>query len=543
MKEIYRIHLAKIPYEIEVDAKKELTKYFDDLRKYANDESIFNDVEIRVTEILKDFGVSRDGIISLDDVKKIKSQLGDPEVFAESDIDSKDLVSAQDINEESAKTTTKKKLYRDQANGMVAGIASGLSEYLSIDIVFVRILMLIFIPLTFGWFIPVYLILWILIPKAKTASDILRLRGEKASAQSIKNVNNEYDFSLLERKNNSVKKIFAILLGVISIFAAVGGLVLTFGVNLAFVGQANESVYFKSYEGVPMALFSAAGLLFVAFWILLAYISFTRKVKTQQIISFAVIIFLGISSFASGFYALGAAETNWDAKIQASIKKRAVKIDSDKLAKISTLDINSNIDVEYIVSDERKVEIVESDYLDDEKTNVEMNFDKKTLNVAVSKENFYYGNFEKLLIYGPELKDITDTSSKQIKYTSKDQDSLSVVQKGYGSEVKLSNSATIKNLSIKQTEGSSFDGEYVAVDNLTIDASDGGSSIKLRSANVAKISASEICYREYGEGDPYEETSISLKYGDASKITVNEKTITVGVDIPCLDLTIDRPIN
>ena len=172
-----------------------------------------------------------------------------------------------------------------------------------------------------------------------------------------------------------------------------------------------------------------------------------------------------------------------------------------------------------------------------------MNFDKETLNVAVSKENFYYGNFEKLLIYGPELKDITDTSSKQIKYTSKDQDSLSVVQKGYGSEVKLSNSATIKNLSIKQTEGSSFDGEYVAVDNLTIDASDGGSSIKLRSANVAKISASEICYREYGEGDPYEETSISLKYGDASKITVNEKTITVGVDIPCLDLTIDRPIN
>ena len=543
MKEINRIHLAKIPYEIEVDAKKELTKYFDDLRKYANDESIFNDVEIRVTEILKDFGVSRDGIISLDDVKKIKSQLGDPEVFAESDIDSKDLVSAQDINEESAKTTTKKKLYRDQANGMVAGIASGLSEYLSIDIVFVRILMLIFIPLTFGWFIPVYLILWILIPKAKTASDILRLRGEKASAQSIKNVNNEYDFSLLERKNNNLKKIFAILLGVISIFAAVGGLVLTFGVNLAFVGQANESVYSKSYEGLPMALFSAAGLLFVAFWILLAYISFTRKVKTQQIISFAVIIFLGVSSFASGFYALGVAETNWDAKIQASIKKRAVKIDSDKLAKISTLDINSNIDVEYIVSDERKVEIVESDYLDDEKTNVEMNFDKETLNVAVSKENFYYGNFEKLLIYGPELKDITDTSSKQIKYTSKDQDSLSVVQKGYGSEVKLSNSATIKNLSIKQTEGSSFDGEYVAVDNLTIDASDGGSSIKLRSANVAKISASEICYREYGEGDPYEETSISLKYGDASKITVNEKTITVGVDIPCLDLTIDRPIN
>ena len=60
-----------------------------------------------------------------------------------------DLRLVRVVNEESAKTTTKKKLYRDQANGMVAGIASGLNEYLSIDIVFVRILMLIFIPLTF----------------------------------------------------------------------------------------------------------------------------------------------------------------------------------------------------------------------------------------------------------------------------------------------------------------------------------------------------------------------------------------------------------
>ena len=58
MKEITRIHLAKIPYEIELDAKKNLQKYLDELRKYS-DEEIFEDVEIRITEILAESGISK----------------------------------------------------------------------------------------------------------------------------------------------------------------------------------------------------------------------------------------------------------------------------------------------------------------------------------------------------------------------------------------------------------------------------------------------------------------------------------------------------
>ena len=52
MKEITRIHLAKIPYEIEIYAKKRLEKYLKDLKIYSGDEDIFEDVEIRITEIL-----------------------------------------------------------------------------------------------------------------------------------------------------------------------------------------------------------------------------------------------------------------------------------------------------------------------------------------------------------------------------------------------------------------------------------------------------------------------------------------------------------
>ena len=65
MNEITRIHLAKVPYEIEIDAKKVLQKYLDELKKYSADEDIFSDVEIRITEILSENKIINGGIITL----------------------------------------------------------------------------------------------------------------------------------------------------------------------------------------------------------------------------------------------------------------------------------------------------------------------------------------------------------------------------------------------------------------------------------------------------------------------------------------------
>ena len=85
MKEITRIHLAKIPYEIEVSAKKQLEKYLKDLKIYSSDKDIFEDVEIRITEILAELGVKEGGIITEKEISKIKVQIGSPEVFQDTD--------------------------------------------------------------------------------------------------------------------------------------------------------------------------------------------------------------------------------------------------------------------------------------------------------------------------------------------------------------------------------------------------------------------------------------------------------------------------
>lgn len=108
-------------------------------------------------------------------------------------------------------TNTRKRLYRDPDNKMIGGVAGGLSAYFNIDtwiprLIFLLPFLLSFIPNIFdggwGWnhwrgpwvafsglggtFFITYIILWIVLPKAVTASEKLEMRGEKIDLASIK---------------------------------------------------------------------------------------------------------------------------------------------------------------------------------------------------------------------------------------------------------------------------------------------------------------------------------------------------------------------
>jgi phage shock protein C len=62
--------------------------------------------------------------------------------------------------------TIEKKLFRSETNKMLAGVAGGIAEYFDIDPALVRLL---FVLATFfgGSGIPIYIILWIILPSAK----------------------------------------------------------------------------------------------------------------------------------------------------------------------------------------------------------------------------------------------------------------------------------------------------------------------------------------------------------------------------------------
>ncbi|KAA9327198.1 PspC domain-containing protein [Hymenobacter busanensis] len=85
---------------------------------------------------------------------------------------------------ESDQDPTFKKLFRDTDNGKIGGVSAGLAAYFHLDVVLVRILFIVFV-FAGGFAIPLYIVLWILVPEAKTVGDKMRMRGDAMTLSSL----------------------------------------------------------------------------------------------------------------------------------------------------------------------------------------------------------------------------------------------------------------------------------------------------------------------------------------------------------------------
>jgi len=81
---------------------------------------------------------------------------------------------------------TFRKLYRDTDTGKVGGVSAGLAAYFKVDVVAIRIAFLVLL-FAGGSAVPIYIILWILLPEAKTVSDKMRMRGDAVTLSGIDN--------------------------------------------------------------------------------------------------------------------------------------------------------------------------------------------------------------------------------------------------------------------------------------------------------------------------------------------------------------------
>ena len=75
-----------------------------------------------------------------------------------------------------------KKIFRDPENKVIGGVAGGLGAYLGLDPVILRILFVVFIP---TGSIIAYVILWIIIPQARTLTDRMQMQGEPLTISNI----------------------------------------------------------------------------------------------------------------------------------------------------------------------------------------------------------------------------------------------------------------------------------------------------------------------------------------------------------------------
>jgi phage shock protein PspC (stress-responsive transcriptional regulator) len=81
---------------------------------------------------------------------------------------------------------TGRKLFRDVDAGKVGGVAAGLAAYFRTDVVLVRVLFLISLFLGGSGFL-IYLILWVVVPEARTVSEKMQMRGDAVTLSGIDN--------------------------------------------------------------------------------------------------------------------------------------------------------------------------------------------------------------------------------------------------------------------------------------------------------------------------------------------------------------------
>jgi phage shock protein PspC (stress-responsive transcriptional regulator) len=187
MKITVSINLGGYSFNIDEDAYSELKRYLKSLEiHFAGEESsseILYDIEARISELFRARLSAYKQVISMEDVRNAISVLGTPE----------------DLSDEAEKSAREKfftpgyhRMYRDPDRRIIGGVCSGMGAYWSIDPWIVRIIFLV-LAMMGGLGILIYLILYIVLPEAKTTSQKIEMKGDPVNIHNIKeSVKNEF---------------------------------------------------------------------------------------------------------------------------------------------------------------------------------------------------------------------------------------------------------------------------------------------------------------------------------------------------------------
>jgi phage shock protein PspC (stress-responsive transcriptional regulator) len=184
MNEVTRIHLGRQPFVIAVDAHKQLRDYLDAIKEAVGKQhkEVIKEVELRMAELLTERSITGEKTILPEDVVYLKEQLGQPKDFASEESENTATPAGAEDEQQ-----PQKRLFRDKKNGMVAGVSAGLATFFNIDVVIVR-LVFILLTILWGWGALLYIILWIVVPAAKTSSDRLLMRGKPVTVDNLNKI-------------------------------------------------------------------------------------------------------------------------------------------------------------------------------------------------------------------------------------------------------------------------------------------------------------------------------------------------------------------
>lgn len=182
------ININGIVFHIEEEAYDALRSYMVDVKRHfgntADSHEIVGDIENRIAEMFSDRIVAGSKeVITMSDVQDVITQMGRVDDFETSDAEEGDAPYGQSSS--AAYGIPSRKLMRDPDDRVFGGVSSGLGHYFGISSKWVRVIMVL-LAIFGGMGIPLYIVLWIVMPLALTRADRMAMRGEPVNLQNFK---------------------------------------------------------------------------------------------------------------------------------------------------------------------------------------------------------------------------------------------------------------------------------------------------------------------------------------------------------------------
>jgi len=480
MKDITRIHIAKVPYSIELTAKKNLKKYIEELELYTGDHDVIDDIEIRITELLEERGIKKDDVISDEDITAIRQLLGEPKDFMTDD-------ATLDVNAEIIEKQGQRKLYRNLETAVIGGVLSGIATFFKINPLWVR---LAFVFLTFvsaGLSVLFYAVLWLIVPPARTAAEKLQAAGRPVTLSSIREINENGSGVDIERRIRIQKRVATTTLGSLSIIGAllvIALLVFVFGIT-PFGDEYARIV--QQYQAA-LIFGAVAAVLLLALFLLVAFASFAQKFNKRIWISGIVIIVLGLGSFGASVALTSYQHDQQYQEVLRNTVDTSVKV-PENYASITSLSVDApnTTSVVYIVDD--SITSIKQRALKDT-PKVSAVVQNGELKIKLAKPEYFNPIADSTItLYGPRLSSIimsngnasySGASQEKLKVEVYNQSSLSLVE------------SRVDSLDVKTDGLGRFSGTEAAVSSVQASVY-GQSTVELGNIKSLDVTNPDVC--------------------------------------------------
>lgn len=206
MNKTVNINLAGIFFHIDEDAYLKLQRYLEAIKYSFTDSQgrseIISDIEARISELFSERIQNEKQVVGVKLVDEIITIMGQPEDYLVDD----EIFEDEPKQNYKQKSSPDRRLFRDTDNSYIGGVSTGLGHYFGIDALWIR---LIWVLLIFGagTGVLLYILLWALIPEAKTTAEKLTMSGDAVNISNIeKKIKDGIDIVSETVKNVDLKK-------------------------------------------------------------------------------------------------------------------------------------------------------------------------------------------------------------------------------------------------------------------------------------------------------------------------------------------------